>query len=336
MTKLGLISLAVCSMMVPCMANSAQIKVALAAVDQAFMDTKETMSRTEQYFKEASKNGAKLILFTEAYLGGGYPQWCFVSPVMNYPQVLKNYAKFWNSAVTRDGSEIKTLAKWAKKYNIAVVMPFNERGTGKDFKAVFNSAALIDNDGTIKSIEQKTVGSHNEKMFWTSADQPSFKVVELAGIRVAYNSCWQNYLPAVRHAQYSQGAQLMVASTADFGPAWERLIQTMGDEGNVFVASIGQQYRWEDVAKSDPLLEKEAKSAFTNIFKTIPPKLYSSNAMFVGPTGDVVSRSKPFESGLVYGVVDTEAMVSKSSFRDVTTNYKLPLEVYYKGEKISR
>lgn len=311
------------------------VKVAIAGVDQAFMDTPETIKRTDKWIKEASESGAKLIIFTEGYLGGGYPQWAFVSPVMNYPGMLKNYEKFWKSAVTRDGKEISHIAALAKKYKIAVVMPFNEKGTGADYKAVYNSAALIDNDGTIKNIERKTIGSHNEKMFWTSETKQDFPVVELAGIRVAYNSCWQNYLPAIRHIQYAKGAQLMVASTADFGPAWERLMQTIADEGNVHVISVGQQYKWEDVEKTDPELAKDTKEKFTRIFGQTPPKLYSANAILVSPDGNVMVKGKPFESKLVYGFVDPEKSVAKSVYRDVTTNYNLPLEIYYSGKKVS-
>ena len=311
------------------------VKVAVAAVDQAFMDTPETLKRTEKWIKEAAANGADLIIFTEAYLGGGYPQWAFVTPVMNYPGMQQNYLTFWKSAVERDGPELKQVAAMAKKNKIAVVIPFNERGTGKDFKAVFNSAAMIEKDGTIKHIERKTIGSHNEKMFWTSEPHPDFDVVELAGLRIAYNSCWQNYLPAIRHAQYQKGAQLFVASTADFGPAWERLVQTIADEGNVYVVSVGQQYKWEDMEKTAPELTKINKESFSKIFGATPPKLYSANGMFIDPTGEIVSRSKPFESTLIYGVVEPNKEVAKGTYRDVTTNYNIPIEVYYNGKKIS-
>lgn len=314
---------------------SLPVKVAIAAVDQAFMDTPETIKRTEKWIKEAARNGAGIIVFTEAYLGGGYPQWAFVTPVMNVPSMQKNYLQFWKSAVERDGPELKAIASMAKKYGIAVVIPFNERGTGKDFKAVFNSAAMIEKDGTIKHIERKTVGSHNEKMFWTSEPHPNFDVVKLNGVRIAYNSCWQNYLPAIRHAQYQKGAQLFIASTADFGPAWERLVRTIADEGNVYVVSVGQQYRWEDMEKTAPELSKINKETFSKIFGTIPPKLYSANGMFIDPTGKVVSQSKPFESGLIYGIVDPNNEVLKGVYRDITTNYNIPIEVYYNGKKIS-
>ena len=315
-------------------ASAEAVKIAIAGIDQAFMDTPETMKRTEKWIQEASQSGAKLIIFTEGYLGGGYPQWAFVYPVMNYPGMLKNYEKFWRSAVTRDGKEIKRLSDLAKKYKIAVVMPFNERGTGADYKAVFNSAAMIDNDGTIKHVERKTIGSHNEKMFWTSENNQEFPVVDLAGLRVAYNSCWQNYIPAIRHIQYAKGAQLIVASTADFGPAWERLMQTMADEGNVYVASVSQQYKWDDVANTDPELAKQTQEKFTSIFGAKPPKLYSANAMLVSPGGNIASRGKPFESKLIYGEVDPEKAVAKSTYRDLTTNYKLPIEIYYAGKKV--
>lgn len=316
-------------------AGATEVRLAVASVDQAFMDPASSVQRACDAAKQAASQGAHLVVFSEGFVGGGYPYWLYVQPMLDVQQHSKNYASFVEAAVRRDGPEIQQLSMCARQSKIAMVVPFSERGQGAEIKNAYNAVVMIEKDGVIKSVQRKIQASHNERFYWMTPEDPHIEVVDLAGLRVAYNSCWQNYLPAVRHIQYSQGAQLIVASTQDFGPRWDRLLQTIADEGNVYVASVTQMYKWEDVAAKDAPLERETKALIKRLFNKVTPKLQSGEGMVVAPGGDVVAKAEPFKHQLVFATIDTRKILEAAAYRDVSTNYRLPIEIRYNGRKLT-
>ncbi|WP_028855744.1 nitrilase-related carbon-nitrogen hydrolase [Psychrilyobacter atlanticus] len=309
-----------------------EVKIAIASIDQAWLSPKRSVELIKENAYIASENGAGLIVFSESFIGG-YPYWHYIHATIDLNYNYEKYLDFYNASITKDGYEMKKLQSYAKRYKIAMIVPFNERNEDENYKSVYNSAVFIDKKGKIKHITRKTRASHTEKLFWAEPKDPDIRVVKLAGINVAYNSCWQTYLPLIRGIQYAQGAQLIVVGTQDQGEEWNSFIKSVALEGHVYLASVTQMYQWEEIEKKDPELAHEFKQVMNNVFKLIPPKIQTGDGMLIDPWGKVVIKGKSMESKLVYGIINTDENVKSSMYKDATTNYRLPIDVSYRGRQ---
>lgn len=56
-----------------------KIKIAAAQLTPAFLNKEKTVEKTCEAIAEAGKNGAKLIVFPEAFISG-YPDWVWLYP----------------------------------------------------------------------------------------------------------------------------------------------------------------------------------------------------------------------------------------------------------------
>lgn len=313
------------------LASAKGTKIAIGAVDQAWLDTNQAAQIACTSARKAAQNGAKLIVFTEGFIGG-YPYWHYVHPTLDVANMQRYYQQFYEEgSIYVDGSEMKKLRSCARKNHIAMVVPFNEKSQGSHYKDIYNSAAYISTEGRLKHITRKARASHTEKMFWAEPNEPDIRVVKLAGINVAYNSCWQTYVPLIRAIEYAQGAQLLVSGTQDFGPKWDSFISNVANEGNVYLASVSQMYNWKSLETKDAKFAAELKNTLQKLFHILPSKVQTGEGIFVDPHGKILQHSKPYDSTIVYGDVDVGNIVGASVYRDNTNNFKLPIDISYRG-----
>ncbi|MGB6129868.1 MAG: nitrilase-related carbon-nitrogen hydrolase [Psychrilyobacter sp.] len=310
--------------------SAKNVKIAIASVDQAWMSPEKSVELVKENAYKASKDGAELIVFSEAFIGG-YPYWHYIIPTIDLKTNYSKYLDFYNASITKDGKEMKKLQSYAKKYKIAMVIPFNEKNEDENYKSIYNSAVFISKKGIIKHITRKTKASHTEKMFWSEPRDPDIRVVKLAGINVVYNSCWQTYLPLVRAIQYAQGVQLMVVGTQDQGKEWNSFIKSVALEGHVYLASVTQMYQWKEMETQDPKLATDFKKVMMDVFGQIPPKIQSGDGMLIDPWGKVTAKGKSMESNIVYGTVNTDENIKSSMYKDSSSNYRLPIDLSYRG-----
>lgn len=325
-------SIVMASVSLSSVASAKQVKIAMANVDMEWLNTSRAANSVCHNAQQAARNKAKLIVFAESFVGG-YPLWHYSHPKIDIAYNNQKYGLFWdNGTITLDGPEIRRMRQCARSSHIAMVVPINERQEGAYNKTIFNTSLFIDRNGKLKHITRKAKGVQSEQLFYNMAPKdPDIRVVKLAGLNVAYNAGWQIFSPVIRAIQYAQGAQLIIASTQDFGTKWEKFMATVATEGRVYVASTSNMYKWDTIKKADPAFSKEMQETLQNVTNTKTPKLQPGLALFVAPDGRVLSHSKEYESKIVYGTVDTKQIMESSLYRDTSSNYRLPIDVTYRG-----
>ena len=133
-----------------------------------------------------------------------------------------------------DGPAVQRLAAIARRAGIAILAGYAER----DGDAVYNSAVLVDRDGSTAANYRKThLFGHVDREAFTAGD--GFALADLDGLRVGVLVCYDIEFPEAARALALRGAQLIAVPTSLMEPAVEvaeTLVPARALENQVFVA----------------------------------------------------------------------------------------------------
>lgn len=131
-----------------------------------YFDTTATLSKAISLIEEASRNGARLIVFPEGWLP------CFVYWSLDLPQkrqFMDIWAKYLWSSIIVPGPETEALCAAAKKADVYIVTGINERSAQYRGR-MHNSILYISPRGEIMGIHRKICVTVNERLFHTAGD----------------------------------------------------------------------------------------------------------------------------------------------------------------------
>lgn len=106
------------------------IKVAAAQLSPVYLNKEKTVEKACNSIQEAGANGAKVIVFPEAFISG-YPDWVWLIPNSKGAELNELYVQLVDSAVSIPDNTTDKLCKAAKSASINVVMGMHERNTQK-------------------------------------------------------------------------------------------------------------------------------------------------------------------------------------------------------------
>lgn len=213
---------------------------AVAQTATVLFDTPATLARAENLMAKAAQNGAQVIVFPEAFVGG-YPKGAdfhiFVGG--RTPQGRHEFQKYWDAAVTLGGPEIAQLAKATAKYQLYACVGIIERDGG----TLYCTVVYLKPDGTLLGSHRKLMPTALERIIWGYGDGSTLRAVDTPWGKLGAVICWENYMPALRMAMYQQRVVLYCAPTADDRPTWISSMQHIALEGRCFVLSACQHLR---------------------------------------------------------------------------------------------
>ncbi|WP_312307244.1 carbon-nitrogen hydrolase family protein [Pulveribacter sp.] len=217
-------------------------KMTAAVVQTApvLFDTPATLAHAEARMAEAAAQGAQLVVFPEAFVGG-YPKGAdfhiFVGA--RTPEGRREFQKYHEAAVALHGPEIAQLAKAAARHRLYVCMGIIERDGG----TLYCTAVYLGPDGQLLGHHRKLMPTALERILWGYGDGSTLQAVDTPWGKLGAVICWENYMPAMRMAMYQQRVALYCAPTADDRPTWVASMQHVAMEGRCFVLSACQHLR---------------------------------------------------------------------------------------------
>jgi len=290
------------------------IKVAAAQLSPVFLNKEKTVEKACSTILEAGDNGAKLIVFPEAFISG-YPDWVWLIPNSNGADLNELYIKLVAHAVSVPDKATEQLCKAAKKAGINVVMGINERNSETSGASLYNSMLFISDHGEILGKHRKLIPTGGERLIWAQGKGDTLRSYNTSAGKLAGLICWENYMPLARTAIYESGAQILASPTWDKSPNWLQSMQYIAREGGLFVISTCMALRMDDIPD---------EYDFKNLYPEGREWINTGNSCIIAPNGKFIAGPLEAEEDILYADIDLQQIIAAKRMFDVAGHYSRP------------
>lgn len=283
-------------------------KAAVAQAASFPTDAMASAAKAVDMINQAAANGAKLLVFPEAFIGG-YPKGdSFGCPIgMRKPEGRDAYLAYYKSAVNLDGPELELIAEAARATGMFIVIGVIERDGG----TLHCTALFFDGADGLVGKHRKLMPTAGERLIWGFGDGSTMPVFETSMGTIGAVICWENYMPMLRMYMYSQGIGIYCAPTADDRDTWVPSMQHIALEGRCFVLTSCQHI----TRASYP---DDVECALGNDPATV---LMRGGSAIIDPLGKVLAGPDFSGETILYADIDTDQIVRGKFDFDVAGHY---------------
>ncbi|GGM43844.1 carbon-nitrogen hydrolase family protein [Promicromonospora citrea] len=260
------------------------MSIIAAAVSANFTrDLEQNFALVEQLLGEARAQGAQLVVFPEAAIGG------YLSSLGNHGDTVRTTNRSLPPAIRLDGPEIQRVQALAG--TTVVCIGFCE--LGDDGETRYNAAVCLDGDrvyGSYRKVHQPL----GENMSYAAGD--TYRAFDTPVGRVGLQICYDKAFPEAARALALDGAEIVVSLSA-----WPA--------ARTATAEDLQQDRWTyrfnlfDAARA---LDNQVFWIASNQSGTFGSLRYVGNAKIVDPGGNVLATTL-LGAGLAVAEIDVDA-----------------------------
>ncbi len=292
------------------------VRVAVVQAAAAPFDPATAVDHVCERTAEASAEGARLVLFPEAYVGG-YP-WglAFGTAVGGRSEAgRRTWERYWASAIDVPGPEVERMAEAARTAGVHLCVGVIERDSTFSRGTLFCTLLYLGPDGTLLGKHRKLKPTAAERLIWGEGDGSTMPVIDTGYGRVGGLICWENYMPLARMAMYAKGVEIYLAPTADARDRWQATLRHIALEGRCYVLGCNQ-YVHRSMYPDDLEVADELDAW--------PETLSAGGSAVYGPLGEEVAAPLWNEAGVVYADLDMGAVARSRFDFDVTGHYARP------------
>ncbi len=291
-------------------------RVAVVQAAPHFFGTAANVDEVVRSTAEAAGQGAGLVVFPEAYIGG-YPWGLAFGTAVGGRSAAgrRTWQRYYESAVAVPGPETRRMAEAAAEHGVMLIVGVVERDTTYSGGTLFCTLVYIGPDGTLLGKHRKLKPTAAERLIWGEGDGSTMPVFDTDLGRVGGLICWENYMPLARMAMYGQGVQIYAAPTADARPRWQSTLQHIAIEGRCYVLGCNQ-YVTRAMYPTDLELAHELEAW--------PETLCVGGSAIYGPMGDLLAGPLEGEAGILVADVDPGEIARAKFDFDVTGHYARP------------
>ncbi len=196
-------------------------KVTVGAVQMhCTKNVNENIALADKLVREAAKNGAQVILLPELFERQYFCQ-------------ERRYEYYDFAKPLAENDAVMHFKKLAEELKVVLPISFYER----DVNRLFNTAAIIDADGTVLGIYRKTHipdDHYYQEKFYFNPGDTGFRVWDTKYAKIGVGICWDQWFPECARCMAIEGAELLFYPTAigsepvlgsDSMPHWRRAMQ---------------------------------------------------------------------------------------------------------------
>ena len=272
-----------------------------------FLDLEASLRKAEALIEKAGAEGARLVVFPEAFLPA-WPAWV--------DEVLPGEDAAWHvrlleQSVVVPGPVTERLGAAARDAGVQLVMGVDERE--EHGSTIYNtpstSTPTVGCSASTASWCRPTPSG-----WWGMGDGSDLRVHQTAVGRVGGLICWENYMPLARRA-YS-GVIICVAPTL---PPTSP-VATMATSPGKASATIG-------VAPAARFSERSTAARADRLWRGAEPHgdwMLDGYSVIVDPTGTVLAGPLVREEGILYAELDLDAARARRRLFDPVGHYNRP------------
>ncbi|ATY62512.1 cyanide hydratase [Cordyceps militaris] len=297
--------------------SSSQVVVAVTQAEPVWLDLDAAVDKTCALISEAAKNGAKIIVFPEAWIPG-YPAWIWSRPMD--PELTTRYIQ---NSLKLDSPQATKITQSAAEHGIVVVLGFSENVNG----SLYLSQAVIDADGTIRVARSKIKATHMERtVFGDSYGNCLDSVADTEVGRVGALNCWEHLQPLLKYHLYSQREQIHVASWPPvYNDVPDACLESMSAKG---ISATVQVYAIESqafVLHCTAVMSQRGIDLLRLSRGSLISTPGGGHSAVFGPDGAKLSVDIPEdEEGIIYATIDLDEILKARAFIDVCGHYSRP------------
>ncbi|MFC0267870.1 carbon-nitrogen hydrolase family protein [Kushneria aurantia] len=289
------------------------VKAAVVQAGSIPFSPGRTISKGIEFIVEAAQNGAELVVFPEAFLGG-YPKGAsFGSPVGKRTDEGRNaFLEYFKGSIEIDGPEIEKLVRAANEHSIFIVMGIIE----KSLFTLYCTVVYIDPVYGLVGKHRKLMPTGGERLIWGFGDGSTLPVFETPVGKAGAVICWENYMPLMRAKMYAEGITIYCAPTADDRDSWLASMRHIALEGRCYVLSACQFMTRGDFPNDYDCLLASAKE---------PDKVLMRGASAIfAPNGDLIAGPVFDCENIIYADISQNDVIRSKLDFDPVGHYARP------------
>ena len=275
-----------------------------------------SIARAVDLVDQACSDGARLVVFTEAFVPG-YPAWIWrLRPGSDWGTNEALHKRLLDNAVDLAGDHLDPLYRAARKHQATVVCGIHERDHDTSRATLYNTVVVIGPDGTLLNRHRKLMPTNPERMVWGTGDASGLRVVDTPVGRIGTLICWENYMPLSRYALYAQGIDIYIAPTYDSGDDWLCSMQHIAREGGCWVINSGNLLHASDFPDD---LEDRA-----TLYPDADEWVNGGDSAIIAPGGQLLAGPLRNAEGILTADIDIERAAMARRTLDVVGHYSRP------------
>jgi nitrilase len=284
-------------------------RVAVVQAGTSLFDTPATLDRMQAHCMAVKCEGASVVVFPEAYIGG-YPKGLTFGAVVGSRDAAgrEMFRRYREAAIDVPGPEVTRMGAFAADMNAHLIVGVIERDGG----TLYCTALIFTPDGQLAGKHRKLMPTASERLIWGMGDGSTLPVVDSPAGRIGAAICWENYMPMLRQTYYAKGVSLWCAPTVDSRDVWQSSMRHIACEGRTFVLSACQYLDGKDVPGDYPL----------DCSDDAP--LIRGGSVIIGPLGDVLAGPVYDREAVLVADIDPDDVMRAKFDLDVVGHYGRP------------
>ena len=217
------------------------VKVAVVQAAPVLFNREASVEKACRRAGEAAAQGAKVILFPEAFVPA-YPRGMTFGTTVGSrsPQGRHTWQAYWANAVDIPSPATAALAAAAAQSKAYLIIGVIERDTQFSQGTLYCTILYFSPDGELIGKHRKLKPTAGERLIWGEGDGSTLTVINTEFGKIGGLICWENYMPLARMAMYSKGVEIYLAPTADARDTWQSTLRHIACEGRCFVLGCNQ------------------------------------------------------------------------------------------------
>jgi nitrilase len=293
-----------------------QVRAAVVQAAPVLFEREASLEKVSQLSSEAAAQGAKIILFPEAFIPG-YPRGLTFGTVVGSRSAAgrRLWERYWANAMEVPGPSLEVLAEAARQAQAYLAIGVIERDSQSSRGTLYCSLLYIGPDGTLLGKHRKLKPTAAERLIWGEGDGSTLAAIPTEFGVMGGLICWENYMPLARMAMYEQGVELYLAPTADAREVWQSTLRHIALEGRCFVLGCNQ-FVTKDMYPPDLEGIEELQDQ--------PQVLCRGGSAIISPLGEVLAGPLLDAEGILYADLDLAEVVRGKFDFDVVGHYARP------------